>query len=174
MAAARSLALATGRPASSSWLGGRGVVGLEPLGAPADGADGPVALEHRPHPQAQLPPPDQVGGVAEGAEHGDAGALARVGEPVAEQRHPGSEQGRAHRAADQLAEAVVVGVGDQGDAGRQQLGPGGVDLDGPVQLVDGEPDPVGHPLDPAVLQLGLGHRRVEVDLPQRRRLRLVG
>jgi hypothetical protein len=69
----------------------------------------------------------------------------------------------------QRGEAAVVGVDDQADAGGQQLGPGGVGLD-----IVPEAEAVGHALDLAVLQLGLGDGGVEVDLPQGRGVGLVG
>ncbi len=69
--------------------------------------------------------------------------------------------------------ALVVGVGDEGDAGGDQLGPGGVD-DERVAAVPGERDPVvGAGLLP-VLELGLGDRHLEADVPERRGLGLVG
>ena len=70
--------------------------------------------------------------------------------------------------AEQRLVALVVGVGDEGDARRDQLGPGGLDLVTAVGLV--EPEAVVGAGHLAVLELGLGDRRAEVDVPQRGRL----
>ena len=51
---------------------------------------------------------------------GSASSWATIGTDDAEQR-------RDDRLAEQRLVALVVGVGDDGHAGRQQLGPGGVD-----------------------------------------------
>ena len=150
-------------------LGGRRVGAPEPGRAPDHRPDGPVGVQHRPHGQAQLAPPHQVGRVAEGAEHGDAGPLGRLGQAVGQHRHLGPEQRGAHGRPQQAGEAAVVGVDDQGHTGGQQLRPGRLDLD-----TLAEPHPVGHALDLAVLQLGLGDGGVEVDLPQGGGVGLVG
>ena len=65
-------------------------------------------------------------------------------------------------------EALVVGMGHQRHAGGHQLGAGGVDLD----VVEAQAVVGAGPL--AVLHLGLGHRRLVVDVPQRRGLGRVG
>ncbi len=80
-----------------------------------------------------------------------------------------AEDRRAHGLAEQRLVALVVGVGDQGDAGRDQLGPGGLDVDAAGVLGAGdpaEPDAVEGPRPLAVLELGLGHGRAERDVPQ--------
>ena len=63
-----------------------------------------------------------------------------------------------------VGEPLVVGVGHEGHAGGQQLGPRRVDLD----VVEAEA--VVRPGLILVLHLGLGHRGLVVDVPQRRRL----
>ena len=78
--------------------------------------------------QLQLAPPGDVGEVAEGADHRDARALVRLGQAVGHDRHLDAEQRRPHGRAEQRLVALVVGVGDQRDAGGQQLGPGGLDV----------------------------------------------
>ena len=84
------------------------------------------------------------------------------------------EDRRADRGAEQRAVAAVVGVGDEGDARRQQLGPRGLDHDvvTAVGAVEGEAV-VGAGALP-VLELGLGDRGLERDVPQRGRLGDVG
>ena len=125
-----------------------------------------VPPQHRPDGQIQLAPPDDVGGVAERADHRDAGALARLRQRVRQDGHLDAEQRGGHRRAEQRAVALVVRVGHQGDAGRQQLGTGRVDLHPPaVRAGEGEPVVGGRLL--ALFQLGLGHRGPEVDIPQR-------
>ena len=138
------------------------------------GGEAAVAPDHRPHRQVELAPPGDVGGVAEGADHGRAGALFGVGQLVGLHRHLHVEHRAARRGADQRPVALVVGVGHQGHARHHQLGPGGVDphvsaaVGGPeAELVVG-----AGPLP--VLQLGLGHRGAEGDVPQRRGVDLVG
>jgi hypothetical protein len=63
-------------------------------------------------------------------------------------------------------------VGDQRDAGRQQLGPGGLDEHRAVGGVEG--DPVVGAGTLAVLELGLRHGGAEGDVPEGRRLLRVG
>ena len=91
--------------------------------------------------QLQLAPPHDVGGVAERADHRDAGALLGVGELGA--RAPGP----ARRTAACVTVvpnaglvALVVGVGDQRDARGEQLGPRRLDDDvaGAVDAVERE------------------------------------
>src|SRR5205807_1942095 len=77
------------------------------------GQDPAVPVEDRAGRKVQLAPPGHVGEVAEGADHGDAGALVGLGEVMGDDRHLDAEQRGAHGRADELAVAVVVGVGDQ-------------------------------------------------------------
>ena len=72
--------------------------------------------------------------------------------------------------ADQVrGEAGVVGVGDHRHAGRQQLRPGGVDQTRSASAGDPvEDQAVVGARALAVLQLGLGHRGLEVDVPEGR------
>ena len=91
------------------------------------GEDAAVAADDAARRQVELAPPRDVGGVAERADHGDAGALVRLGQRVGDDRHLDAEQRRAHRRAEQRLVALVVGVGDEGHAADEQLGPGRVD-----------------------------------------------
>ncbi len=129
----------------------------------------PVLADHRAGVQAQVPPPGHVRGVAERADHGDAGALGRVGETVPEDRHIDTEQRRADRPPEQARVPLVVGMGDQRHAGGQQLRPGGRDQHRAGRRA------VGLERDPAVLagylpvlELGLGDGGAERHVPQRR------
>ena len=108
------VALASGRRLSSQL----GRLGLEATVASDDGAGR----------QVELAPPDDVGEVAEGADHGDAGALLGLGELVGHDRDLDAEDRGGDRGAEQRLVALVVGVGDEGDAADQQLGPGGRDM----------------------------------------------
>ena len=129
-----------------------------------------VASDDGPRGEVQLAPPRHVGGVAERADHGDAGSLLGVGEVMGEDRHLDPEQGsRCRGSAEQGLVAFVGRVRDQRDARREQLGAGGVDDDvGAVRPV--ERDLVVRAGDLAVLHFGLCDRRLVVDVPQRRRV----
>ena len=145
--------------------------GVDALGGVGHQTAAPV--DDGPHRQVQLPPPGHVGGVAEGADHGRAGALLGVGQGVGHHGHGGLEQ----RGGDGLAEeglvALVVGVGHHGHAGGQEFGAGGVDEQvAAVGAVKGQAV-IGAGALP-VLQLGLGHRSAEGHVPQAGGLALVG
>ena len=124
--------------------------------------------------QAQLAPPQHVGEVTEGAAHRDAGALVDLGGRVREHRHLDAEQRRAHGAAEQRLVALVVGVGDQGHAARDELGAGGLDVHRAAAVGAVERDPVVVPRVVARLELGLRDGGLEGDVPQPRGLGLVG
>ena len=156
--------------------------GQLPVGGPAGPAGDPrgqggqqpaVRAEHRAGGQAQVPPPGHVGQVAERADHGQAGALARVGQVVGQDRHLRAEQRSSHRGTGQPGVALVAGMADQGHAGRQQLGTGGGHRQrSAVRPAERQPVVVaGHV---PVLQLRLGHRGAERDVPQGRALGQVG
>ena len=75
------------------------------------------------------------------------------------------------RGVEQVLVALVVGVRDQGDAGHQQLRPGGGDDDGVAAVGAVERDVVVGAGALLVLQLGLGDRGLEGGVPEARRLR---
>ena len=168
---------ASRRPAAQADEGAVGFagalgVGRLPARLPPGGlAEGAVAADQGAERQLQLPPPDDVGGVAEGADHGQAGALVRRRQRVGEDGHGRAVERRRRHGAEERAVARVVGVGHQGDAGPQQLGAGGLDLQ-PAPLA-GEAEPVVGAGHHPVLDLRLRHRRPVVDVPQGRRLLLV-
>ena len=70
--------------------------------------------------------------------------------------------------AEQRPVAVVLGVGHQGHARGQQLGPGRLDVDGTVAVHPGEAEPVVGAGPLPVLELGLGDGGAEVDVPEGR------
>src|SRR3546814_5665724 len=90
---------------------------LEDLGGV--GEDAAVLTDDRAVGEIELAPPDDVGDVAEGADHGDAGALVGLGERVREHRDFDIEQGSAHRRAEQCLIALVFRVGDECDRSEE-------------------------------------------------------
>ena len=158
---------------------------LEVLRLPARAAPGhlgeaAVGAQHRAHGQAQLAPPHHVGEVAERAHHHQARALVGLDQRMGEHGHARAEQRRQRLAADEPALALVVGVGEQRHARGDQLGAGRLDqVTAPPSGADLRPAaPEAHAVHRAralaVLELGLGDGGLEVDVPQRRRLQLVG
>ena len=143
--------------------------GVHPAGTVDDGPDI----------QVQFAPPDDVGGVAERADHGDAGALVGVGQFVGHDRHLNAEHRRGGCGVEQRLVALVVGVGHEGHAGGQQLGAGGGDVQVPTAVVVGgagrqvEGEPVVGAGTFTVLKFGLGDRGAVGDVPQRRCFDLV-
>ena len=129
----------------------------------------PMTLPRR---QVHLPPPRDVGRVAERAHHRDAGALLRVGERVADDGHLDLEHGGAHRRPEQPAEALVAGVRHQRHAADHELRACRVDQDRAVGAVEGEQ--VVGTWTLAVLDLRLGDGRAVVDVPERGGLGAVG
>ncbi len=84
-----------------------------------------------------------------------------------------AEQRGGDGPAEQVLIALIVRMGNQGDTGTDQLGPRGVDVD-PLAIGPLEPNLVIGPALFPILQLGLGHGGLEVDVPQHRRVRGVG
>ena len=164
------LALKTVLPASSAYAALRGIR-HDHIGGVGEHAA--VLAEDRAVGQVELAPPDDVGHVAERADHRDARALVLLRERVGEHGHLDVEQRRAHRRAEQRLVALVVGVGDERHARGEQLGARRLDVHvaGAVGLVERDAVVGGGLL--AVLELGLRDRGAEVDVPQRRRERLV-
>ena len=162
-------------------------IGRDPLGGLGD--DAAVLAQDRAQRQLQVTPPVDVGRVAEGTAHGDARALVHLGLGVGQDRHLDAVHGGCDRRAEQRLVALVVRVGDQGDAGGQQLGTrrldahvhavldgraGGGSLRGGLGVGDVEGQAVVEARVLAALQLSLGDRRLEGDVPQARGLGLVG
>jgi hypothetical protein len=137
-----------------------------------DGDQAPVAADDLFQRQPGLLPPLHVHGVAEGADHQDAGALLGVGVLGGHDRHPRTEQRRDGVLAEQTLVALVVRVGHHRDAGGQQLRTGGGDLQLAAAL-HREADVVEEALLFAVLDLRLGHRGLEVHVPHGGRLDVV-
>ena len=142
-------------------------------GAPGQRLERAVGKNDRTHRERQLAPPRDVGDVAERADHRDAAPLLRIRQRVRFHRDPDAKERRDDLAPEQRPISLVVGMGHERDACRDQLGTGRLDLDEAAGRPP-EPDPVvGARLVP-VLELGLCHRGAEVHVPQRRRLELVG
>ena len=133
-----------------------------------------VAPDDHPGRQLQLPPPGDVGQVAERAAHGDPGALVRLRGLMRQHRQLDPVDGRGDRTPEQRLVALVVRVGDQGHAGGDQLGPGGLDVDRAAAVRGGKGHPVVRAGIVPGLQFGLGHRGLEGHIPQRRRLGQIG
>ena len=155
------------------------VVGFPPRSAPRDGAQCPVGVDDGPHRKTQLAPPRHVGEVAERADHRDAAALFGVGERVRLDRHSHAEQRRHHVLSEQRPVPLIVGMRDERDTGGDQLGAGCFDFHGSrtvgrdVGVGDRERNPVVRARHLAIFELGLCYGRLEIDVPQRRRLDLV-
>ena len=109
----RACACFTVLPASSRVRSRAGVGRAQSGGV---GHEAAVAADDVAGRQLQLAPPHDVGGVAERADHRDAGPLLGVGQLVREHRDLDAEQRRGHRRAEQRLVALVVGVGDERDA----------------------------------------------------------
>ena len=175
----RARALTADSPSSAvvGRLRARGIVRFPARRAPRHRPQRPVRLDDGAHRQRQLAPPGDVGHVAEGADHGDAGPLLRVGQRVRHDGHARAEERRDHLAPEERLVARVVGVRDERHAGRQQLGPRRVDLDegrpARRRRRPREPHAVVGALALAVLELRLRDRGAEVHVPQRGRLELV-
>ena len=132
-----------------------------------------IALDDRADRQVEFAPPGDVGGVAEGADHGDAGAFVGLGKFVCDDGDFNAEQRGGHGAAEVGLVALVVGMGDEGDTRRDEFGAGGVDPDVGGVADTGEAELVVGARHLLVLELGLGDGGLEGDVPQRRRLDLV-
>ncbi len=150
------------------------VHGLPPGRAPGHVEQAPVGAQHRSHRQLELPPPHDVGQIAERAHHHEARALLALDRRVRHHRHARAEQRREHLVADELRVALVVGVGEQGDAGGDQLRAGGLDERVRAAVDGAEAHAMHRARALAVLELGLRDGGLEVDVPERGRLELVG
>ena len=146
--------------------------GIESVGRCGD--DASVATDDGARGQIQFAPPNDVGDVAEGADHGDAGSLVGLGQRVGHDRNLDAIQRRAHLRSEQRLVALVVGVRHQSHACRDQDGARGVDDDVTTAVDAGEGDLVIRAGSFAILEFGLGDRGFEVDVPQRGCLLRVG
>ena len=155
-------------------LGTRGIVALPPRLTPRQRAQRAVCLDDRADREPELAPPDHVGDIAERADHRDARALLRIGQVVRLHRHAGAEERRHDVPIEQRLVPLVVRMRDQRDAGGNQLGTRRLDLDEAVAVSLGEADAVIRARLLAVLELGLRHGGPEVDVPECRRLELIG
>ena len=89
-----------------------------------------VAPHHGARRQLQLAPPHDVGGVAERADHRDAGPLLGIGERVRDAPAPARRTAACVTVVPKRsAVALVVGMRDERDARGEQLGPRRLDDD---------------------------------------------
>ena len=135
--------------------------------------DAPVASDDRAGRQLQLAPPGDVGQVAEGTAHRDTRALLGLGVRMSQHGHLDTEGRRSDRRPEQRLVALVVGVGDQRTTGGQQFGTSGLDQ----HLAAVGTMEVQRVVEAVVLprlELGLGDRGLEGDIPQRRSVRQIG
>ena len=157
--------------ASDAGIGLAGSIGLQPVGCL--GEEPTVAADDGACGQVEFAPPGDVGGVAEGADHRDAGSLVGLREFVGEHGHLDAEHRGGDGRAEQRLVALVARMRDQGDAADDQFRSGGVDEH--VGVVGRGPRRVESELVVrtgafAVLEFGLCDRGLEGDVPQRRRL----
>ena len=134
------------------------------------GEQATIASDDGAHREVEFAPPQHVGHIAEGADHGDPGALVGVGEAMRHHGDVDAEQRCAHGGAEQRLIARVIGVGHECHTGGEQFGPRRVDpyivaarLPGGVETM--ESDRVICARTFAVLHLGLCDRGLEVDVP---------
>ena len=136
------------------------------------GKNSTVATDDCASGQIELTPPHHVGEVTEGANHGDAGALVGLGEWVRVHTDFHIEQWRSNGLAEERCITRIVGMRNQTNAGRNQLGSGRFDDDVTSRTV--ERDRMISAGAFAILQLCLCNRSAEVDIPQRRCFLCVG
>ena len=144
---------------------------LPSLRAPLHGRKPPVTVHDTPRRKLHLPPPHHVRRVAKGAHHRRAGTLLRIRRLVRHHGHLHPKQGRGQALAKELLIPFVVRVRHHRHTRRKQLRPRR--LDGNDASLVTEVQPVVCRVLVAVLDLRLGHRRLERPVPQRRRLSLV-
>ena len=126
----------------------------------------PVLADHRRGCPAQVAPPGHVGDVAERADHRDAGALGRVGEPVREDRHADAEDRGTDRRAEQAAYRSSSGCATSAtQAGSSSGRVVAIQHRAAGRAVRIERDPVVAAGDLPVLELGLGDRGAGTSRP---------
>ena len=149
-----------------------GLIALDPRGSL--GQDASVPADDRARRQLQLAPPGDVGEVAEGADHRDAGPLLGIGQRMCHHRHLHAEERSAHGRSEERLVALVIGVRDERHARGDQLWSCGLDVDRLAAIATREADAVVGTGALAILELGLGDGRAEGDVPERGCLGLVG
>jgi len=153
--------------------GRRGIRTL-PARAPERHRDEPsVPPQHLAEREALLAPPDDVGHVAEGADHQDPGSLGGIGELAREDRHGHAEEGGEGAPAEEMTVTRVVGMRRDTHARREQLRPGRRDEEALRRALDVEGDVVEGAAHGTILHLRLGDGGLEVDVPHGGRLEAV-
>jgi hypothetical protein len=70
----------------------------------------------------EFAPPLHIGEVTEGTTHGDPRALVGLGSLVRQDRHLHAENRAGHSVAEERLVALIIGVGNQGNDGRDEFG----------------------------------------------------
>ena len=147
-------------------------IGGDPLGHV--GQDAAVPADDGAGRQLQLTPPDDVGEVAERADHGNARALLGISQAVGDDRDLDIEAGRPDSRSEERLVALVIRVRDERDAGGEQFRTRGLNENDGVGIGRGrEADSVVGAGPFAVFELGLGDGGAEGDIPEGGRLALV-
>ena len=151
-----------------------GVCLLRPVGGEPRwglGLEATVPCHARTGRQVEFAPPGHIGGIAERADHGDAGSLVGFGKFVGQDGDLDPEHRCADVGPEQRLVAVVVGVGDECHTADDEFGPRRVDDDrfgsgGAVFVDRPEGERVVGPGAVAVLELCLCHRGLERHVPE--------
>ena len=131
--------------------------------------DPSVAADDRSSWEVQLAPPQHVGEIAEGTDHGDASALVDLRQFVRADRHFDIEQRSAHGGAEEWLVPLVVGMCDECDACGNQFGASGGDDDIARSVRAFEGHVVICAWAFSIFEFGLRNGGAEVDVPQGRR-----
>ncbi len=142
-----------------------GVEARERLLAEADLQEPSIALDQLAQRQPLRAPPLEVGGIAEGAYHQDAGAFLGIRELAREDRNRHAEERRHGPAPEEVPVALVVRVGRDTHAGGQQLGTRRRDHEAALSALHAELDVVERAALHAVFHLRLRHCGLEVHVP---------
>ena len=137
------------------------------------GDDSSVATDDGACRQLEFAPPNDVGDIAEGTDHCDAGSLVGLGEWVRHNRHLDSVEGCADGRSEVWLVTFVIRVSDERNTSRKQFGSGRVDDDvaRSIALVKGELVVCTGSI--AVFHFCLCDGGLEVDVPQGGRLSAV-
>ena len=95
------------------------IAGFPSLRSKFDGHKTAIPADHLPERKALLAPPENVCGIAEGADHQNAGALLGIHLPAGKYRHGNVENRRDGMFSEEMLKASVVGMGRDTHASRQ-------------------------------------------------------
>ncbi len=150
-----------------------GVEAREGLLAEADLQQASVALDQLAQRQPLRAPPLEVGGVAEGAYHQDAGALFGIRELARKDRNRHAEQRRHGVAPEEISVAFVARVGRDAHAGGQEFGTRRGDHEAALAALDAELDVIERAALHTIFHLRLRHGGLEVHVPHGGGVRVV-